>query len=605
MNNSNFWLNSDIKGTLNLLELANTQKAITNFIKILTDKEIPVEFYSNNDGDSMTNGKKITLSSSISANTVDSVVGTALHEAAHCKYTNFNELKYLNNTLAPKNLMSGKHTINILLNFIEDRRIDDLVYNEAPGYQGYYRAMYKRYFYSKIVDKSLKGPEYREENWESYIFRIINIFNKNTDLNALAKLQQIYEIIDLKNINRLINTHESLLIAVKIYKYLSDHFASMTPEERKSQVQQNKQNVSSKFPSKEETKKAFNKQENFINGEIHKSSMSKNERQQVEALSKLNIKSKKIKTTDFNGVKRDNIKVHVIDGINKTLINSNLYDIFHISSIYNNTANKGISLGKKLLNKLQIRNEQITLASKRLKTGKIDPRRIYAANFENDLFYKIDKSNYKPISIHLSIDGSGSMQEDNKWKSVLTNTIALGYVSLYMNNIDLNISIRTTGKDPRLSSKTSQIPLLILAFNSKKHTLKDLKNLAYYNPKGLTPEGMCLNTLNEYIPNSSYYLDSYLINMSDGYPTFESRGFIYKGKTALLDTTKAVYNIKKKGVKILSYFINSPTNDYREKELINNFKIMYGKEASFINPDNINEVTKTLNNLFLQKNLIS
>ena len=32
---------------------------------------------------------------------------------------------------------------------------------------------------------------------------------------------------------------------------------------------------------------------------------------------------------------------------------------------------------------------------------------------------------------------------------------------------------------------------------------------------------------------------------------------------------------------------------------------MYGKEASFINPNNINEVTKTLNNLFLQKDLIS
>ena len=36
-----------------------------------------------------------------------------------------------------------------------------------------------------------------------------------------------------------------------------------------------------------------------------------------------------------------------------------------------------------------------------------------------------------------------------------------------------------------------------------------------------------------------------------------------------------------------------------------NFQIMYGKEASFINPGNINEVTKTLNNLFLKQNLIS
>ena len=32
---------------------------------------------------------------------------------------------------------------------------------------------------------------------------------------------------------------------------------------------------------------------------------------------------------------------------------------------------------------------------------------------------------------------------------------------------------------------------------------------------------------------------------------------------------------------------------------------MYCKEASFIDPKNINEVTKTLNNLFLEKNLQS
>ena len=116
---------------------------------------------------------------------------------------------------------------------------------------------------------------------------------------------------------------------------------------------------------------------------------------------------------------------------------------------------------------------------------------------------------------------------------------------------------------------------------------------------------MCLNTLNEYIPNSSYYLDSYLINMSDGYPTFEKSGFNYRGEEAILDTSKAVKNIKKKGVKILSYFIQSSTTETKEKELNENFQIMYGKEASFINTKNINEVTKTLNNLFLEKNLIS
>ena len=74
---------------------------------------------------------------------------------------------------------------------------------------------------------------------------------------------------------------------------------------------------------------------------------------------------------------------------------------------------------------------------------------------------------------------------------------------------------------------------------------------------------------------------------------------------AILDTAKAVKNIKKKGVKILSYFIHSKTTGVKEKELNKNFQIMYGKEASFIDPKNVNEVTKTLNSLFLERNLIS
>ena len=195
--------------------------------------------------------------------------------------------------------------------------------------------------------------------------------------------------------------------------------------------------------------------------------------------------------------------------------------------------------------------------------------------------------------------------QGEKWDQVLINTIALGYVSLYMQNIDLTISIRTTGKDPSLSSQTAHIPLLILAFNSKKHTLNDLKKLAYYKVSGLTPEGMCLSALNQYIPSSSYYLDSYLINMSDGFPTFESSGFVYKGKSAILDTTRAVNNIKKKGVKILSYFIETDVTLTKLNELVKSFRTMYGKSATFIDPKNIHQITKTLNNLFLKRDLIS
>jgi len=594
---SAYWLSHTPTEKFNLIELAHTQRAVSNFVKILTKKEIPVEFFENNQGDSMTDGKKISISSTINMHNIDSVVGLALHEGAHCKHTDFYVLKKITNRLLHDNLMGGRRWIELLLNFIEDRRIDNLVYHNAPGYQDYYRAMYERYYYSKTVDQGLTGKEYRGENWEHYMFRIINMFNKNADPTALKMLPQVYKVVDLENIGRLTSTKHSLELAITIYNLINKYFATQpsTPH----QIQENRKGAKHNKTSKEEIKKAFSKQENFLKGQTSKSSLSKKEIKQVEAIGKSNIKIKDVKILDTS------CPVHVIKGITPALIESNLYGIFNLTDLkFRKQVEDGINIGKKLLRKLQVRNEQITLASKRLKTGKIDPRRIYAANFEDDLFYKIDRANYKPISLHVSIDGSGSM-EGTKWWQTLTNTIALGYVALKMDNINLTISIRTSGKDPSLVSQTAQIPLLILAFDSKKHTLRDLKRLAYYKCNGLTPEGMCLNALNEFIPNSSYYLDSYLINMSDGYPTFEKAGFSYRGEEAILDTSKAVNNIKKKGVKILSYFIQSSTTEIKERELNKNFQIMYGKGASFINPKNLNEVTKTLNNLFLERNLIS
>ena len=605
MKTSKFWLTNNINNNenFNLIELANTQRAISNFVKIQTGKEIPIEFIPNNNCDSMTDGKKIVISSTINTRNLDAVIGTALHEAAHCKYTDFFVLKKIANRLLEVNLMGGRRWIELLLNFIEDKRIDNLVYHNAPGYQDYYRAMYDRYFYSKTVDKGLKGKEYRGENWEHYMFRIINMFNKNADPTALKMLPQVYKVVDLENIGRLTSTKHSLELAITIYQLINMHFILNSKD--KHQAQENRKGAKQNKTSKEEIKKAFSKQQEFLKGNVYKSPITHKERKQVEAISKSNIDIKNVKATDSKGIEHTNIPVHVIDGITPTIIESNLYEVFGRVNLMNKQIDEGVAKGKKLLRKLRIRNEQITLASKRLKSGKIDPRRIYAANFEDDLFYKIDRANYKPISLHVTIDGSGSM-EGTKWWQTLINTIALGYISLHMNNIDLTISIRTTGRDLSKSSMTAQVQLLILAFNSKKHTLADLKRLGHYKTKGLTPEGMCLNALNEYIPNSSYYLDSYLINMSDGYPTFERYGkFTYKGEEAILDTAKAVKNIKKKGVNILSYFIQSSTTQTKEEELMENFQIMYGKEASFIDPKNMYEVTKTLNNLFLKQNLVS
>ena len=192
-----------------------------------------------------------------------------------------------------------------------------------------------------------------------------------------------------------------------------------------------------------------------------------------------------------------------------------------------------------------------------------------------------------------------------KWNSVLENTAAIAYVATKLNNINIKISIRTTAQEPLQNKVNNLIPILIMAFDSTKHNINQIYKLKNFNVDGLTPEGICLEALNDFIQPSSYNADSYLINMSDGMPTFTSKsGEVYKGEKAVKDTARVINLISKKRVNIMSYFIQGEHDNY-SKEAENKFKLMYGKNAKFVDVNNINIITKTLNELFLKKDLIS
>ena len=69
--------------------------------------------------------------------------------------------------------------------------------------------MYDKYFNDKLIDKALLSDEHTEETVDSYMFRIINLHNKNTQLSGLKGLREIYKIINLKNISRLKSSKDS------------------------------------------------------------------------------------------------------------------------------------------------------------------------------------------------------------------------------------------------------------------------------------------------------------------------------------------------------------------------------------------------------------
>lgn len=266
---SNFWLNREFnvdfgRSNNDYTKLAATQRAIGNFVNIVTGKQIPVVFQ-NNDS-SYTDGKSVVIGTTLDGKNFDSAVGLALHEGSHIAYTDFDIFKG-GNTLSTSNfgthvryrgldpecnmsMADFKHIKN-LLNWIEDRRIDLKVYTNAPGYRSYYESMYNMYFNDKIIDKALKQNVKTTEDWDCYMFHIINFTNANRNLNALKRLRDIWNLIDLKNIGRLESTIDALDLACDTYRIIKDATAKV--ELKKLEKIYEDHGIISNEPSNEKT----------------------------------------------------------------------------------------------------------------------------------------------------------------------------------------------------------------------------------------------------------------------------------------------------------------------------------------------------------------
>ena len=231
---SSFWLTDafdvasfkDQNNRIDYTKLASTQRAIANFVNIVTGKQIPVEFQTNSDT-SYTDGRRVVIGTNLNGKNFDSTVGLALHEGSHIVHTKFDILSFFSSNIRLRGVDpnldmtdADELIIKNLLNWVEDRRIDYLIYTKAPGYRMYYDAMYDKYFNDRAIDKALKDGIKNKETLEDYFFHIINFTNPNRNLNELEILLDIWNLIDLKNISRLENTTDALDVACNIYKKL-------------------------------------------------------------------------------------------------------------------------------------------------------------------------------------------------------------------------------------------------------------------------------------------------------------------------------------------------------------------------------------------------
>ena len=257
--NSSFWLDEDFlddekyssakdKPKVDYIKLAGYKRAIANFVRIVTSKDdIKVAYSSGRD--SYTDGKTVVISSKLDEKEFDSTVGLALHEGSHCALTDFGFTKaalkdssvFIDSLVSwHENQFPGQTVskwdiipkLKDIVNVIEDRRIDRFVYKSAPGYQGYYRSLYDKYFNAKEIDEALLRGLKSEETWDDYMFHIINFMNPNRQLSALKGLQTIWDMIDIPKIGRLESTPQAFTLATDVFKVICNSIGGLnTPND--------------------------------------------------------------------------------------------------------------------------------------------------------------------------------------------------------------------------------------------------------------------------------------------------------------------------------------------------------------------------------------
>jgi len=641
------------------IQLAQYRRAISNFVNIVTNRsDIPVTFQQS--GDSYTDGKTVVIGSKINEKNFDSTVGLALHEGSHIKLSNFDLLRNLENTIPEELYRIGERKgrnrnqvfadVKSVLNYVEDRRIDYYVFKSSPGYKGYYHTMYDKYFHSKHIDKALGTDEYTDRDIDSYMFRLLNITNKNVDFTAVPQLKDIYNLIftGKTNVKNIKSTDESLSIALEvidiIYKNLESPQPQMDnggeePQEsndgqdgegtttisdeklkdmlENGQVQggsgddTDSQKVELTERQKKMMEKAFEKQKDFINGNPQKTGkLSKKDSKMVKTMEDAGVTMEdagKDIPKNYYSKGGNGTKVIFVKKLTRTMIEEGMFQslLHKVNQIdrgwYGNEdyITDGIRLGTKLGKKLQVRGESRDTKWSRLDSGRIDKRLVAELGFGNSrVFQTTFTESYSDAILHISVDASGSMN-GKKWTNTMTAVVAITKACSMIQNVDVVVSFRSTDDGERYSRRRSECrPLILVAYDSRVDNFSKVKrDFPHLHPGGTTPEGLCFEAiLNNFVPSTTDR-DSYFLNFSDGMPMFSNNDMYYTGDTAVAHTNKMVKKIRDMGIKVLSYFVE----DRGYGDNVGDFKSMYGKDAEQINVTNVVEISKTMNRKFLEK----
>lgn len=686
-NTSSFWL--DDTNNIDVLtgekistgkdyhKMAATLRAVSNFVNIVTGQNIPVT-YSTKD-ESFTDGKQVVLSGNIKDKDYDSTVGLALHEGSHCLLTDFDiVINLMNGTNIPTTILDMviekyyavqkvenqkwmaenyiKKHVKDLLNIIEDRRIDNYIYKNAPGYRGYYQAMYDKYFNSPIIDKALQSPEKRTIDWDSYMFRICNIVNVNRDITALPDLSYIFRKIDLRNIGRLTTTSECLDIAFDIFNIVENNIPKPTKKDKKSKdcdvgdCEKNKKNGESgdscpngngkkaktpngkaesddgsKAEGDEAKKGSSNKQggtittkdlkplsdaqkralinkikdqKNFLGGETKKLNVSNADKKKINATKNSGSEFKHVAKghkSDWNNQTGKGVKCLVVKNVTAQMADAGIYDTISSNSYWRTGTPDEVILNGIRLGTMLGRKLQVRNDENTLKYN-----RLRKGNIDKRMLASLGFGNeqvFQQIFTERFNPVNVHLSVDasgsmHGTKWEQAQTAAIAIAKAASMVQNLNVQISYRSTE---TVGNQHHPAIFIAYDSRKDKIGKITQLfGNIQCPGTTPEGLCFEAIQNEIIDGANGIDSYFINFSDGEPFFTNRDIEYSGDSAVKHTKTQVDNMRIRGIKVLSYFIGKSYGS-------NNFKTMYGNDAEFIDTNKLTTLTKSLNKRFATK----
>jgi hypothetical protein len=179
-----------------------------------------------------------------------------------------------------------------------------------------------------------------------------------------------------------------------------------------------------------------------------------------------------------------------------------------------------------------------------------------------------------------------------KLYNAITSAVAVAQAASMTTGIRVQISLRGTSN---INSNKERC-VTIYAYDSARDKMSKIRNMfKYLTTFGCTPEGLSFKSIESDIRKDAKGDECIFINYSDGEPTTVSGcAHRYNGVEF---TRKVINTYRELGINIISYFIYE---GWIHESSRRSFKTMYGADAQFINPTNMNEVSKTVNAKFLE-----